>query len=325
MNESGAISESSASGTPGLERSCLAGGPDWMRWSAVAPGVDLLEAWFQGRAYRRHRHDTYAIGVTEMGIQAFWYRGATHISTRGDIAVLHPDELHDGYAGAEMGFGYRLLYIEPALILATAREIADRPATLPFARQPVLRDGAIAAAVRRACGYGLEPLAIDDLLLRITTGLIAADPTSRLAPPRSLDWVAIDRARALLDAERTRVVRSEELEAVSGLTRYNLARQFRAAYGTSPYRYSLLRRLDAARDRLIGQQPLADIALEAGFADQAHFTRMFTAAYGLAPGRYRALTRTSHSGVPDEPGATGGLGFGQGIAADAPRPTAGAR
>lgn len=183
----------------------------------------------------------------------------------------------------------------------------------------------MAAAIRSACVYGLEPLAIDDPLLRITTGLTAAGPTSRFAPSRSLDLVAIARARALLDAERTRVVRSEELEVVSGLTRYDLARQFRAALGTSPYRYSLLRRLDAARDRLLGQQPLADIALETGFADQAHFTRMFTAAYGLSPGRYRALARTSQDGARDEPGATGESGSGQVIAAGARRPTAGAR
>jgi len=31
------------------------------------------------------------------------------------------------------------------------------------------------------------------------------------------------------------------------------------------------------------------VALEAGFADQAHLTRMFRAAFGLTPARYRAL------------------------------------
>ena len=95
--------------------------------------------------------------------------------------------------------------------------------------------------------------------------------------------------------ERTRVVRSDELEAVTGLTRYDLARQFRAVLGTSPYRYSLLRRLDAAREQLGSTQPLADIALGTGFADQAHFTRMFTAANGISPGRYRALGKRSQA------------------------------
>jgi len=58
--------------------------------------------------------------------------------------------------------------------------------------------------------------------------------------------------------------------------------------GTSPYRYSLMRRLDFARDRLGSQCRLVDVALDAGFADQAHFSRTFRAAFGLTPAEYRA-------------------------------------
>jgi AraC-like DNA-binding protein len=99
----------------------------------------------------------------------------------------------------------------------------------------------------------------------------------------------VERARAFLEAETTRVVRSAELEAISGLSRYELARQFRLVCGTSPYRYSLMRRLEAARGAIARQRPLADVALESGFADQAHLTRRFGAAYGLTPAQYRAL------------------------------------
>mgnify|MGYP001431518719 CR=1 FL=1 len=282
------MTESSDLDVPGLERSCQADAPDWIRHRAAAPGVALFEAWFQGHAYRRHRHDTYAIGVTETGVQRFFYRGATHVSLPGEVAVLHPDELHDGYAGAEEGFGYRLIYLEPALISTVARELAGQQTPLPFIVHPVLRDAALARVLRSAFTHSSEPLATDDLVLRITMRLLGAGVE---AAPRRCDLAAIERARDFLDAERTRVVRSEELEAVSGLTRFELARQFRAAMGTSPYRYSLLRRLDTARDHLEGAQPLAEIALAAGFADQAHFTRMFTAAYGISPGRYRALNR----------------------------------
>jgi len=85
------------------------------------------------------------------------------------------------------------------------------------------------------------------------------------------------------------VIRSSELEEVTGLTRYDLARQFRSAFGTSPYRYSLMRRLDRARASLRGNRSLADVALAAGFADQAHLTRMFKAVFGVSPARYRTL------------------------------------
>jgi AraC-like DNA-binding protein len=85
------------------------------------------------------------------------------------------------------------------------------------------------------------------------------------------------------------VIRSSELEEVTGLTRYELARQFRSAIGTSPYRYSLMRRLDCARAQLRWNRSLADVALAAGFADQAHLSRMFKHAFGVTPARYRAL------------------------------------
>ena len=84
-------------------------------------------------------------------------------------------------------------------------------------------------------------------------------------------------------------MRSTELERVSGLSRYDLARQFRALLGTSPYRYLLMRRLDLARELIHRRRALAEVACEAGFADQAHFTRVFKAAFGLTPARYRAL------------------------------------
>ena len=127
-------------------------------------------------------------------------------------------------------------------------------------------------------------------MVRLAEGLIEGDSDSRPIGAPRLDQAALDRARAFLDDRRT-IVRSTELEAVTGLTRYELARQFRTRYGTSPYRYSLLRRLDFARGRLRVGTPLAEVALAAGFADQAHFTRMFRSAYGLTPGRYARLRR----------------------------------
>ena len=96
----------------GLERSCDAG--DWVRGRGPVGGVELLRAWFGGRAFARHRHDTYAIGVTEAGIQVFDYRGRVERSTPGEVVVLHPDEAHDGRAGGGDGFGYRIVYVEPA-------------------------------------------------------------------------------------------------------------------------------------------------------------------------------------------------------------------
>jgi AraC-like DNA-binding protein len=251
-------------------------------------GVELLRAWFGGRAYARHRHDTYAIGVTEAGVQMFDYRGRTERAGPGEVVVLHPDEPHDGRAGGTDGFGYRIVYVAPARVGAAVRAICGRPARLPFVREPVSRNPALARAVTAAFRAAPEPLALDALVLRLAEGLLAGDPAGAPAGAARLDPAALDRARAFLDSRRA-IVRARELEAVTGLGRYELARQFRARYGTSPYRYSLMRRLDFARGRLRAGAPLAELALAAGFADQAHFTRMFRSAYGMTPGRYARL------------------------------------
>jgi AraC-like DNA-binding protein len=170
------------------------------------------------------------------------------------------------------------------------RDLRGRPGPLPFVREPVSRNGLLAGAIRRAFEAPLDSLAADFLVAELAEGLLAAEGGSaRPAASRRVDVPALERARQLLDAERTRVVRSTELEAVTGLTRYDLARQFRLVFGTSPYRYLLMRRLELAREEIHRGRPLADVAVEAGFADQAHLTRMFRDAFGLTPARYRAL------------------------------------
>lgn len=280
---------SKASGL-GLERSCSAATADWLRSTGPENGIEWLEAWLHGPAYHPHRHDTYAICLTTRGVQAFHYRGTREISLPGQVVVLHPDELHDGQAGTEAGFGYRQLYVEPALIAEAVQVLRGPGCALPFVRRPVVRSPRLANAITAAFVGGRDPLALDSLVVQMAEGLLEADPSSpRVSRPRHLDVAALHRARAFLAAAQTRVVGSAELEAVSGLTRYDLARQFRVLYGTSPYRYLLMRRLDRAREQIARRRPLVDVALDAGFADQAHFARQFKASFGLTPARYRAL------------------------------------
>jgi AraC-like DNA-binding protein len=271
---------------------------DWLRSRGPESGVEFLEAWFQGPAYRKHRHDTYAICQTTRGVQAFEYRGSHEVSLPGQIVVLHPDEVHDGYAATEAGFGYRQLYIDPALIFDAARTLRRSPGPLPFVRRPVLSSDILADAIDSAFSGNREPLAIDSLVLQVAAGLLRADPSVRdLADPNRFDMAALRGARAFLDAEKNRVVRSAELEAITGLSRYELARQFRLVYGTSPYRFLLMRRLDEAREQIVRNRALGDVAFDAGFADQAHFSRTFKAAFGLTPARYRTLRESTATGI----------------------------
>ena len=272
-----------------LARSCGPSAGDWLRIAPSCPGLERLEACFAGPAYAPHRHDTYAIGITLHGVQSFRYRGAAHDSTAGQVFVLHPDERHDGHAGTGAGFCYRILYLDPRLLQEALH--AARP--LPFVRDAVSNDPRLTAALAPALAdldAPLEDLERDQIVLELAEALAAADPSTPRRPLAARHWRAAARARAFLDASLPDPVRASELEALTCLSRFALARHFRACFGTSPYRYLVLRRLDRAR-ALIGQgAALADAALAAGFADQSHLTRHFKRAYGVAPGRWAALT-----------------------------------
>jgi AraC-like DNA-binding protein len=272
----------------GLEQLCGPG--EWVQASEPVDGVELFRARLRGRPFSRHRHDVYAVGVTESGIQAFSYRGTVERSLPGQVFVLHPDEPHDGRADGPGLFGYRQIYVTPARIAAALRALTGRPAPLPFA-PPVADDPILAHAVRAAFEQAPEPLALDALVLRLAEGLLRCSAAGRTGSGRGrVDLPAVERGREFLESRQT-IVRSSELEAVTGLDRYQFARQFRALYGTSPYRYSVMRRLDVGRSRLREARSLAETAFEAGFADQAHFTRAFRAAFGMTPGRYARLSR----------------------------------
>jgi hypothetical protein len=195
-------------------------------------GVELFQAWFSRRGFTRHRHDTYAIGVTESGVQVFDYRGRVERSLPGQVVVLHPDEMHDGRAGTEGGFGYRIVYVNPARIADAVRTLRGRPTPLPFVRETVSRNRTLGRAVTAAFRSVPEPLALDALVLRLAEGLIQGDPNGPpVGAPRRLDHAALAQGRAFLDSRRA-IVRSADLEAVTGLSRYEFARQFRTLYGT---------------------------------------------------------------------------------------------
>jgi AraC-like DNA-binding protein len=251
-------------------------------------GVERVEARFPGPAFSPHRHDTYAIGVTLAGVQSFRYRGEQRHCLPGQCHILHPDEIHDGTAGTPQGFAYRIVYVDPSLIRDA---LGGGP--LPFVAQPVLDLTATQKALVSPAFDMATP--VDDVrCAEIVTALadLLASASSRGAKAATrLALPALLRVRRLIAAQPARRHSLDDLERAAGLDRWTLARQFRMAFGTSPTRFRTLRQLDAVRRSLQHGAPLAEAALAAGFADQAHMSRQFKRAYGLTPARWAAAAR----------------------------------
>lgn len=101
----------------------------------------------------------------------------------------------------------------------------------------------------------------------------------------------LDRVVDRLEVDLAKPPKIEALAALSGLHPHHLMRAFRQQRGETVGGYVRRRRLELADAELrIGELPLAEIALRAGFCDQSHFTRAYRGHFGLTPGlRRRAL------------------------------------
>ena len=104
------------------------------------------------------------------------------------------------------------------------------------------------------------------------------------------DWKL--RLRELLDRSFMDGVRVAELANLLRLHPDHLARSFRRRFGATVAEYVRARRVAWAADRLrCDDEPIAEIAIEAGFFDQSHLTRSFRSLMGITPARFRSSAR----------------------------------
>ena len=188
--------------------------------------------------------------------------------TGGDVctAISFPRTLFASVCGGDLECPPEPVYIEPRVELAHRLLI----------RTSRLHSGAVVESLvwllAEVCGR------IDRR--RLDSG----KPTTRAARARVVDEardvLAVDPDVGLLQLART-----------VGVSPHHLSRVFSARMGQSISRYRIRLRVRAALDRLGDEVPLATIAADVGFSDQAHLARSIKAELGETPSRVRQLLR----------------------------------
>jgi len=130
---------------------------------------------------------------------------------------------------------------------------------------------------------GASRLAVEGLGLEILATAVRAHAGDRTAKP---PWLA--RVDELLRDRFLDDLQVDEVAAAVGVHPMHLTRVFRTHHRESIGVHLRQLRLDWAAIQLATtRDPIARIALEAGFADQSHFTRTFKRYTGFTPGNYR--------------------------------------
>jgi AraC family transcriptional regulator len=116
---------------------------------------------------------------------------------------------------------------------------------------------------------------------------VNAPSVDKLQPGGLATWQA-RRTLAHIEANLASKMDIDDLANVVALSRSHFARAFKRSLGFSPMEYVVVRRVERAKAMISGtREPLAEVALACGFADQAHLNRRFRDIVGISPGRWR--------------------------------------
>ena len=94
--------------------------------------------------------------------------------------------------------------------------------------------------------------------------------------------------RMILEKNISHNHRTRELARKVGLNEFELKRLFKEVYKTTIHQYLLQLRMQAAKEELLTtQNPIAEVAMECGFNNAAHFSHHFKKVFGISPGDFR--------------------------------------
>ncbi len=250
------------------------------------PGLEVVSV-SSARAFPRHAHDHFGIGVVLRGRHRSWSGIGAVEAFPGDVITVNPGEIHDGLPVQGQVRAWQMLYLDPPLLadLIGAESPGDIEITRPALSDPDLA-GRLAHLSTGIATVGPEAIAVEQALVAILVPLLSRygrRPTPRCGPP---PFVA--RALRRLEEAPETAATLAELAGLSGVSRFQLLRGFARATGTTPHAYLVQQRVRLVRRLLSAGRSPAEAAAEAGFADQSHMTRAFVRQFGVTPARYRA-------------------------------------
>lgn len=126
--------------------------------------------------------------------------------------------------------------------------------------------------------------------------LTASEKISQSKSPQNINRIALE-AYEYINENLSKDCSLNKIAEMVSVTPNYLQTVFTKAFGVSPYRYTIFKRIEKAKIMIkIGEKSMLDIALEIGFCSQSHFNRIFKEQTGKTPSQYRsdAFSNVTH-------------------------------
>jgi AraC-like DNA-binding protein len=251
--------------------------------------ISLIAADYKKFAFQRHYHLDFHIGLITQGLQKFHHKGSSHKVGNGQIVIMPPDELHDGYAMFESGYQSRVFSIEPHWFSEMA-DLKQNGQIISFNQLIISDPGLFSQLVNLhnlLMSQNVSQLMKDCLPLEGFHRLFDRFGSQRRAKPIPLGNKSVEILKEYLLANLDQPVQLKQLSDLCDLSPTQFQRHFKARMSITPYAWLTCLRLEHSMKLLKSGVCSTEAAYQVGYYDQAHFSKAFKHCYGISPSQIK--------------------------------------
>lgn len=241
--------------------------------------------------YDLHSHTHWSLGAITQGTSTFIYRDDSYHVTEGDLVLMNPDWPHACNPIENQPWAYLMLYVDTAWLTQLRY---DEGLLSQLRWQDI--GNAVVTDEHLYQGYcTMAAILLDDTrelldkqtqVIEYLSTLMHTLDNQKLVLDRQTP-AALNKLAIYLNEHCTEELSLDELCTLSGYSPSYLIRSFRQHFGMTPHAYIVNKRIQYGQQQLKKGISIIDTALNAGFADQAHFQRTFKRLVAATPNQYR--------------------------------------
>lgn len=240
--------------------------------------------------YTRHAHEHFSIGAITAGRSTYIHEQSAFQVSAGTVVLMNPGDVHACNPINDQPWSYLMLYVDTPWLTDLQHQLGFSH-DLAFRRFCVThhQDASLFAGLKAL--YDVLVDSEQDVLRKHSAAVeFFTEVQQRLNPgdqPLREPNFKLERAADYIRDNCTQLLKLEDICDAAQLSPSYLIRAFKQHYGMTPHAFLVNRRIQFAREQLRNGKLIADVALAAGFADQAHFQRAFKQHLAATPGQYR--------------------------------------
>ncbi|MBN1332199.1 MAG: AraC family transcriptional regulator [Synergistales bacterium] len=237
-------------------------------------------------SYRKHVHEEYSLGFVIKGETNFWYDGRIQRIGANSVVFLPPGFIHSCNPLDLDCWKYGMLFLdagwfEPSMINSGVD--IDIPMFWHGPERPFRCE---IEEMVEILMEDLPPFEKESHILTIIHQLSESRSTERyISSEREIAGLEV--IRKYLENHFVEKISLDDLEDLSGLSKYNIIRGFKDVLNISPHPFQTMLRINHAKKKLKNGSPPLKVALDTGFYDQSHFIKAFKDHVGMTPNQYR--------------------------------------